>query len=213
MHITDWNDAFLSEFDPKTYVEMLRLAQVKSSVVVAQSHVGIANFATEVGRAHRAMKERPYLREVIDLCHQNGIAVQLYYSVIFDRWAYDNHPEWRMILVNGKEAAEHNRQGFNCPNSPYREYVVTRIEEICRLFDFEDIRFDMTFWPVVCYCTHCAERFVSEIGGPLPRTIHWEDPRWVSFQRKREAWLLEFAQSLTDTVKKLKPTTSVEHQA
>src|ERR1044071_4297262 len=69
MHITDWNDAFLSEFDPKTYVEMLRLAQVKSSVVVAQSHVGIANFPTQVGRAHRAMKDRPNLGQVIELCH------------------------------------------------------------------------------------------------------------------------------------------------
>jgi len=134
MHITDWNDAFLSEFDPKTYVEMLRLAQVKSSVVVAQSHVGIANFPTQVGRAHRAMKDRPNLGQVIDLCHQSGIGVQLYYSVIFDRWAYDNHPEWRMILVNGKQAAEHNRQGFNCPNSPYRDYVAETINRRSAIF-------------------------------------------------------------------------------
>jgi hypothetical protein len=43
--------------------------------------------------------------------------------------------------------------------------------------------------------------------------IHWEDPRWVSFQRKREAWLIEFANFLTQKVKSLKPKASVEHQA
>ena len=164
MHITDWNEKFLSEFNPENYVEMLRLAQVKSAVVCAQSHVGLSNFPTKVGRTHNGMKGKDHLRRVIELCHQSGIGVQLYFSVIFDRWAYDNHPDWRIILVNGKQAAEKSRQGLNCPNSPYREYVAARIEEICQQFDFEGIRFDMTFWPAVCYCAHCQKRFENEDG-------------------------------------------------
>jgi putative glycosyl hydrolase-like family 6 (GHL6) protein len=213
MHITDWNEKLLSEFNPENYVEMLRLSQVKSAVACAQSHVGLSNFPTKVGRIHNGMKSKDHLRRVIELCHKSGIGVQLYFSVIFDRWAYDNHPDWRIILVNGKESDEKSRQGLNCPNSPYREYVAARIEEICQQFDFEGIRFDMTFWPAVCYCSHCHKRFETEVGGELPKVIHWEDPRWVSFQRKREAWLVEFANSLTQKVKSLKPKASVEHQA
>ena len=55
MHITDWNPQFLSEFDPETYVSMLRLSQVKSAVVYAQSHVGLCNFPTQVGRTHNGI--------------------------------------------------------------------------------------------------------------------------------------------------------------
>ena len=35
------------------------------------------------------------------------------------------------------------------------------------LFDFEGIRFDMTFWVNVCYCEHCRRRFAEEAGGEI----------------------------------------------
>ena len=121
MHITDWDDRFLSEFDPKTYVDMLVLSKVKSAVVYAHSHVGLCHFPTEVGYTHKGLKGRNILGEVIDLCHQNGIGVVLYYSAIFDTWAYRNHPDWRIIDLNGKETARQSRTGVCCPNSPYRD--------------------------------------------------------------------------------------------
>jgi hypothetical protein len=213
MHITDWNEKFLSEFDPDEYVRLLKLAQVQSTVLYTHSHVGLTNFPTKVGRQHRGMQGKDHLRRVIENCHKNGIAVQLYYSVIFDRWAYENYPDWRIVLVDGKEAAERSRHGLLCPNSPYRNYVVALAEEICRGYQFEGIRFDMTFWPAVCYCRYCQKRFADEEGGELPRVINWEDPKWVSFQRRREAWLTDFARLLTTTVKKLQPQVSVEHQS
>jgi hypothetical protein len=71
----------------------------------------------------------------------------------------------------------------------------------------------MTFWPAVCYCRHCRERFGKEVGKELPRVVNWEAPDWVTFQRKREDWLVEFAGVLTAAVKAIKPRVSVEHQA
>ena len=71
----------------------------------------------------------------------------------------------------------------------------------------------MTFWPAVCYCPACAERFAAETGENLPRIINWSDPRWVRFQHKREEWLVDFAALATGTVKALKPQVSVEHQS
>lgn len=213
MHITDWNPLFLSEFDPATYVSMLRLSQVKSAVIYAHSHVGLCNFPTKVGRTHNGMKGKNHLARVIELCRSSGIGVQLYYSVIFDRYAYEQNPDWRIVLADGREAAEKSRHGLNCPNSPYRDYVVALTAEMCEQFDFEGIRFDMTFWPAVCYCRHCERRFDKEVGGALPKMIDWEDPRWVAFQRKREEWLAGFAELLTRKVKSMKPKASVEHQA
>ena len=213
MHISDWDERFLSQFDARSYVEMLRLCQAQSAVVYAHSHVGHCYYPTQVGHMHRGLKGRNILGEVIDLCHANGIAVVIYFSLIFDDWAYRHHPDWRITLANGEGAAERSRYGVCCPNSPYRDYARAHVEEICRLFDAEGLRFDMTFWPAVCYCAHCQRRFAEEVGGELPRVILWEDPRWVAFQRKREEWLAEFAASMTSAVKRIKPQTTVEHQA
>ena len=213
MHITDWNDKFLSEFDPERYVQMLAMSQVKSAVVYTHSHVGLCYFPTQIGREHNAMKGKNNLAKVVEGCHKNGINVVLYFSLIFDTHAYRTNPDWRITLVNGKGAADESRYGVCCPNSPYRNYVLGLVKEICGQYEFEGLRFDMTFWPAVCYCHYCQNRFADEVGGELPKVIDWEDPRWASFQRKREDWLLEFATLVTSTVRNLKPKVSVEHQS
>ncbi len=213
MHIPDWDPAFLSQFDPQQYAEMLVKSKAQSVVCYCQSHVGLFNFPTEVGTPHAAFAERNMLGEMIDACHERDIAVQLYTSLIFDRTAADQHPEWRMRTWDGKIQGEGGRHGVLCVNSPYREYVRQFVTEICQKFEFEGIRFDMTFWPWLCFCEHCQSRFDSEVGGEIPQTIDWFDPRWVAFQRKREAWLVEFAKIATDTVREHRPVATVEHQS
>jgi len=213
MHIPDWNDAFLSRFDPDRYVAMLVRAQAQSIVAYAMSHAGLFNYPTKVGREHRNLKGRNIVQEIIDRCHARGIAVVLYNSLIFDRATADAHPEWRMRAAGGGVHGQGGRHGLVCPNSPYREYVRAWVEEECRLFDPEGFRFDMTFWAAVCYCEHCQARFAAEIGGTIPGTVDWLDERWVAFQRRREAWLGEFAAIATGTVRSLRPGASVEHQS
>jgi hypothetical protein len=213
MHITEDDPRFLSAFDPARYVEMLQLAQVRSAVVYAHSHVGHCNFPTQVGHQHAGLGGRDILGEVIARCQQAEIAVVVYYSLIYDTWAYRTHPDWRIIGANGQPVAEHSRYGVCCPNSPYRDYAAAIVEELCRGYEFAGLRFDMTFWPHVCYCPACQARFAQEVGGALPRIVDWRDPQWVAFQRRREAWLVDFAAHLTTTVRRLRPAVTVEHQA
>jgi hypothetical protein len=217
MHIEDWDERFLSKLDPKNYVEMLKLANVESAMVYANSHVGYCYWPTKTGRMHRGIKGRDILGEIIDLCHKEGIDVIIYYSLIYNNWAYEQHPEWRMVGIDGKMSREHGlwggRYGVCCPNSPgYRKFVSDQIEELCRSYDFDGIFFDMTFWPMVCYCPNCKRRYREETGDDPPAVINWDDPSWTRFQRKREEWLVEFASMATSVVKKYKPKVSVEHQ-
>ncbi len=200
MHIPDWDDAFLSRLDVDQYVAMLVKARAQSIVAYAMSHVGLFNYPTKVGRQHKNLKGRNVVREIIDGCRARGIAVVLYNSLIFDRTSADLHPEWRMRAVDGRPHGGGGRHGLVCPNTPYREYVRAWVEEQCRLFDPEGFRFDMTFWPAVCYCDACKKRFADEVGGAIPTTVNWLDERWVAFQHRREAWLAEFAAIATGTV-------------
>jgi hypothetical protein len=175
--------------------------------------VGLFNYPTKVGRQHAGLNGRDIVAEMIERCHQRGIAVVLYVSVIHDRWASDQHPDWRIVHPNGGQFGRGSRHGFVCPNSPYREYARAWTREIAERFDPDGMRFDMTFWTCVCYCTHCQDRWRREVGGEIPRTVDWTDERWVLFQRKREQWLGEFAEICTSTVKAARPQATVEHQA
>jgi len=216
MHIDDWDDSFLSQLNPEDTVEMLKLGNIESTMIYASSHVWKCYWPTQVGRMHRGLKGRDWVGEMIDLAHKEGVYVTIYYSLIYNNWVYDQHPEWRIVDVNGETARElpgkSGRRGVCCPNAPgYRRFILEQIEELCREYEFEDITFDMTFWPTVCYCHNCKKRFKEETGEELPKIINWDDPVWIKFQRKREEWLLDFEEMVTEAAKRLKPSVTVRH--
>lgn len=218
MHIEDWDERFLSQLNPLGYVELLKKSKAKSAMVYANSHVGYCYWPTKTGRMHRGIKGRDVLGEIIGLCHREGMEVTVYYSLLYNNWAYEQHPEWRIVDVEGKTSREKpgrsGRYGVCCPNSPgYRSFVQGQIEELCQSYSFEGIFFDMTFWLGVCYCANCRRRYREETGKDPPMIIDWDDPSWVRFQTKREEWLAEFAAFATSTVKRHKPETAVEHQS
>ena len=219
LHIPDWDDSFLSEYNAQEYVRLLKRSHSESAVIYAHSHAGLALYPTAVGYPHKALKGRNFLREVFDLCEKEDIARVLYFSLIYDTEAYERNPGWRMVDQNNTEVAADKssragRYGLCCPNSEeYRKYVCSYIDEMCGMFDFEGLRFDMTFWPNVCFCHSCKERYLKETGQNLPFTIDWSSPEWVGFQRKREEWIRDFALLATNRVRSNNPDISVEHQS
>src|SRR3954465_15570078 len=75
MHIPDWDEKFLSRFDPDEYVGRLIESRAQSVVCYAHSHVGLFNYPTKVGQQHRGLKGRDIVAEMIARCHARGIAV------------------------------------------------------------------------------------------------------------------------------------------
>jgi hypothetical protein len=164
---------------------------------------------------HGSFKGREDLiKQLVDKCHEGGMDVIAYYSLIYNNWAYKNHPDWQMKDINGQGSrGDGGRYGLCCPNNEgYRDFLKVQIKELCDYFDFEGIFLDMTFWPMVCYCDSCKKKWEKEAGGQMPTVIDWKDPRWVLFQKKRIEWLGEFAQFATGEVKTHKNDCTVEHQ-
>jgi len=221
MHIEDWDERFLSRYDPKAYVAMLKVAHVQGAMVYANSHVGTCYWPTPVGKMHTGIRGRDVLGELVSLCRDEGMDVIVYYTLVYDNWAYGQNPSWRVIDVDGKASREKDirtsistgRYGVCCPNAAgYREYTRAQLSDLGARYDFQGMFLDMTFWPTVCYCPSCTERYAREVGGSMPRTIDWNDPAWVRFQQKREEWLSEFAHFATGCLKKVKPDATVDHQ-
>ncbi len=226
MHIHDWDEAFLSRFSPEAYFENLKRAKVQSAMIYFQSHVGLCYYPTKSGKMHNAFRgKEDAMRRLVNMCRENGIHVTGYYSLIYNNWAHDTHPEWRLVNQDGRSAKEASekisaefaqdsvcRYGLCCPNNvDYRAFVEKQIQEMAEYFTFDGMFFDMLFWLHPCYCPSCQKRWEEEVGGRLPTVEDWQDPMWLLHMQKRREWMGEFAQFATDTLKKYAPHSTVEH--
>jgi len=214
MHISDYSEEFLSQFDCDSYVSMLMRTHVKSAVVYAHSHVGYCLYPTKAGKMHPNLKGKDIFGEMCKKCKENNIAIVGYMSLIFDTYAYDAHKDWAIINADGDPQTGVGRYGVCCPNNKdYRDYTAAIAKEIVSDYDVDGIRFDMTFWPGICYCESCQKRFADEVGGELPKIVNWHDAKWTAFQRCREKWLTDYAEFMTKAVRETNPGVSVEHQS
>ncbi len=216
MHLNDSKpEEYLSKLDIDNFVEHLKEAHATSVVVKAKSHVGLHYWPSKYGRIHEGLKRRniDYVGEMTKKCHENGINVIVYLSQIYDNYAYEQHPAWRIVDKTGHTSRENGeRYGMVCPNnSEYRKYVKKILEELATSYSFEGMFLDMPFWPDICYCSSCRERFFRETGNELPRQIDWNDPVWADFFHRRQRWMEEFMLENTKTVKSINPNISIEH--
>ena len=213
MHIPDWDPALLSKFDTTDFVKTFADAGFQSLTAYANSHVGLCYWRTNIGKRHGNMNDRDFFGEIVEKRKAYGLHCMAYYSVIFDNWAYEYHPEWRMIPDDDSIPTHPQRYGFACPNSPYRHHAVACLRELTGMYDFDGIFIDMTFWPDICYCAHCTERFRKEDGAEPPRIVDWDDPTWRKFQAARQRWMRDFAMVLTKAIKETRPITVVDNYA
>lgn len=217
MHLEDWDEMLLSKFSPEKYVDNLKKAKIQSAMIYFQSHAGICYYPTKTGDMHKVLAGNDKLvKRTVDLCHENGIDVVGYYSLIYNTREHDKHPNWRMVERTGKSwrdsfydnpnPSQNNflsaRYGHLCPNNPeYRQFVVEQIKEMSEFFKVEGMFYDMPFWPYECHCEHCKKRFLQEVGAPIP-SPNFADETYLEFLEKRREWMGEFTHLVYAATKK-----------
>lgn len=209
MHINDCNDEYLSKFSPEDYFAKLKLANIQNAMIYFQSHVGLCYYPTKIGKIHNAFIGREEaIRSLVNMCRADKIAVTGYYSLIFNNWARDNHPDWRIVSLNEEDdlgldfTSNYGRYGTCCPNNPqYRSFVLGQIDEMLEYFEVDGMFFDMPLWPELCKCKHCRARFRKETGYDMPVSENWADPVWRLHIKKRREWMGNFASDVTNQVK------------
>ena len=219
MHLNDSNDEYLSKLDTDNLVSHLKDANVSSFVIKAHSHVGLNYWPSKYGKIHRILEERKidYVGEMIEKCHANGINAIVYFSQIYDNYAYENHSDWRLVAEDGSTSytdngKEKSRYGLVCPNNPeYRKYCKDILTELCSKYKFEGMFLDMPFWPFPCYCEHCQKKYFQKTGKKIPSLKNHTDEQWQEFVHIRQEWMQEFILENTRAVKSINPQISIEH--
>ena len=230
MHIDDWDESFLRDFSPEKYVENLKMAKIQNAMIYFQSHVGLCFYPTECGFMHKSLIGRENLmKRTVELCYENGISVTGYYSLNFNTLEHDRHPEWRMLMENGKSWRENGfnviptddmdpmtqksgRYGLCCPNNmEYRKFVYRQIDEMLSYFKVDGLFFDMPFWQHTCYCNSCRARWENEVGLPFPiGNLEEGSELHLTLMRKKYEWMGEWSKAVYDYVKNKNSNISVE---
>jgi len=219
LHIEDYDSIFLSKYDAEAYIGEILKTGAKSLWIWLQSHIGYCNYPTESGYAHKNFQG---IGKFLELCDKNDLDAIAYYSLTYNNWVYDAHPSWRMVDANGvgsRELSNGHAVNFHGPrygnvcmnNEEYREFTVSQIKEMVNVGVLKGFFFDMTFWSMICYCDSCKDRWQKEVGGEMPKIVDWNDPVWRKFQAKREEWVVDFENFVTDETRKINPDLTVQH--
>jgi len=212
MHVPDWDEGFLAQLDPAALVDRFAASGAAAVMVYTKSHVGLCYWPTRIGRQHQALGRRDVLAEVVAGLRRHDLGVCAYYSVVFDNWAAEHHPEWRQVNVAGVDFWPFMRYGVCCPNNEeYRAYERDLFVEMLATNQFDAVFADMLFWPLICGCPSCQARYRAEEGAAIPDRIDWFSPEWNRFQAARERWADELAADFAALVRQRAPGTAFTH--
>lgn len=214
IHIPDFDERFLERYDPTRMAELYERARLNAVMFYCKSHTGLCNWPTKVGTMHPALRGRDVTRELLEELKRRDISACAYHSLIFENSAWNAHPDWRIEPLDapGEFGMLGPRYGVCCPNNcDYREYEREQVTDLLTRYEFDAVFFDMMFWPAVCGCAHCRERYREEEGAEIPETLNWTSPTWCSFQAARERWIREFARTMTDLAKQHQGEVPVYH--
>lgn len=100
-HTSDLIPDVGADWNPDEFAGTLRSAHVNSINVFAKCHHGYAYYATRIATPHPSLKV-DLLGDMVRVCRASNIAINYYYSLVWDVATAREHPEWRAVDRNGK---------------------------------------------------------------------------------------------------------------
>ena len=196
----------LDKLDVSGWEESLKRAHVNCMLTYCKDHYGVTYYDTKVGRKHPGLKT-DFIGELADMMRRLDIEFWAYYSVGFDLWAANTHPEWAARDENGNVIRVGTKWPWCCGNTGYRDYILAQLEEILA-YQPDSMFLDIVHTPL-CWCETCTQRFRERYGFELPKgeakTEHW---------RTMLDWYLEVLQydlfkTIVDRVHEIDPTVPI----
>jgi len=153
-----------SEFSKEQFQEMLRLGHVDSITLFAKCHHGWAYHPTEANEMHPNL-DFDLLGAQLEAAHEIGVETPVYISAGLDEKMARRHPEW---VVRNKDESTTWAESFSVPwyhklcfNSPYLDYLLEQVREVCTKYDVNRIFLDIV-GVQPCYCQNCIRTLIEE---------------------------------------------------
>lgn len=209
---------YMTQVDTKRLAELAARAGVDWFWVHAKDNGGTLFYDTQVGHKHPALGERDLLRELTGELSTRGIRWGMHVNVTKDNLYYRLHPEWRQQWNDGTDrgASGVNPDWDNmCPNSPWREYVLSVVRELAERFRPEAFWIDRFDWGgslpgrFACACRYCRGEFESETGLTFPTHVDWENTAWRAYVKWRSRSMTLFLRDVCDSIRATSPESTI----
>lgn len=164
-----WMAGSGGRFSARDYVRAAVDSGVNCVEVYIKDHHGTAFYDTKVGYKCPSMPG-DYLADLCEAAGGRGVDVYAYYSVGFDNWCADRHPDWCMRTADGR-AAGAGLWSYMCPNTGYRDFMLAQLEEIAT-YSMRGFWFDILRFPELargaCFCVSCGAAYTKSTGNKPP---------------------------------------------
>lgn len=175
-HTSEKIDGIGKKFNKKQFQEMLKLGHVNSITLFSKCHHGWAYHPTEANEIHPGL-DFDLLGAQLEACKEIGVNAPIYLSAGFDEKITRVHPEW---LARKKDEKlywieDFSKPGYHrlCMNSPYLDYLLEQIKEVCIKYDPVGIFLDIVD-VLPCYCQNCIKSLIDEGMDPYDeKNIMW----------------------------------------
>ncbi len=151
-------------FSKEQFQAALKAGHVNSITIFSKCHHGWAYHPSEKNEMHPHL-DFDLLGAQIEAAHEIGVKTPVYLSAGLDEKMAVRHPEW---LVRSQEdnttwAPDFMTAGYHkfCMNSPYLDYLLAQIKEVCQRYDADGIFLDIV-GVQPCYCHNCIRTLEEE---------------------------------------------------
>ena len=203
-HTPAWVENIGADFNASEFAATLKEAHVDNICVFGKCCHGLSYYDTNIGLRHPHLSF-DLLKEMVNALRKASISVSVYYTVVWDDYIVDVHPEWAQRDANGKA-----RLGFGdrwrtvCVNSPYtEEIVIPQVKEIVEGYAPDELWFDM-LWVMEeeCFCNYCKAKMIELGLDPANRADRVSFSDWTDEH---------FMKRISGYAKSLKPDIAVTY--
>ena len=164
-HTSEHIEDIGKKFDKKQFQTALKKGHINSITLFSKCHHGWAYHPSKANEIHPHL-DFDLLGAQIQAAHEIGVKTPIYLSAGLDEKMAHRHPEWlvRNLDESTTWAKDFTEPGYHkmCMSSPYLDYLVKQIEEVCKNYDADGIFLDIA-GVQPCYCQNCiADR--EELG-------------------------------------------------
>lgn len=160
-HTSEMIENIGEKFNKEQFQAALEKGCVNSVTLFAKCHHGWSYHPTKTNEMHPHLNF-DLLGAQIEAAYEIGVKTPVYISAGLDEKTARRHREW---LVRNKDestmwAKDFTEAGYHklCMSSPYLDYLIEQIEEVCKNYDADGIFLDIV-GVQPCYCQSCiAER-------------------------------------------------------
>jgi hypothetical protein len=163
-----------AKFSKAQFQAALKTGHVNSVTVFSKCHHGWAYHPSEANEIHPNLTF-DLLGAQIEAAHEIGVKTPVYLSAGLDEKAIRRNPEWLMVEYGWTEtrAKSFERAGYHqlCMNTPYLDYLLAQIKEVCERYDADGIFLDIVGVRSCC-CPSCVKTLFAEGKSPAnPRDV------------------------------------------